>query len=191
MSEETRALLRNWLVAVVAPMTIGGTGLLLGWLLRRENLLQGLAFSWSAALYGVLAADAVGGLVLGLYYGLPPVRRALDISSVQVAQDALERLGIPLMLVTVALSGLGEELLFRGALQPTLGIWPAALLFGLAHGGWNFRQMWAYVGVALLAGAAFGYLYQFTGTLLASVLAHIIYNILVTLSMAFGLFHRE
>lgn len=63
-------------------------------------------------------------------------------------------------------SGLCEELLFRGALQPITGLIPAAILFALAHmiGAW-----WIF---AFVVGLALGVLYDWSGSLWPCVLAH-------------------
>jgi len=72
-------------------------------------------------------------------------------------------------------SGLAEELFFRGALQPRVGLVWASLLFGLAHfvpraglRGWSLY--------AAVVGAAFGALFEELGSVLAPVLAHILVN---------------
>lgn len=67
-------------------------------------------------------------------------------------------------------SALCEELLFRGALQPMLGLLPASILFALAHliGGW-----WIF---ALVVGLALGLLYDWSGNLWPCVLAHGLVN---------------
>src|SRR6266516_4481720 len=53
-------------------------------------------------------------------------RQLLDLVS-RLDLDALNPLWISLS------AGIGEELLFRGALQPILGIWWASFIFTLAH----------------------------------------------------------
>nr|WP_245301951.1 P1 family peptidase [Symbiobacterium terraclitae] len=84
------------------------------------------------------------------------------------------------MLVLVVTSALGEELLFRGGLQPLVGLLPAAFLFGFSHGGWQ-RENWAYVVVAALSGSIFGAAYALTGDLWAPAIGHSIHNVLSTL----------
>jgi hypothetical protein len=74
-----------------------------------------------------------------------------------------------------AASGLGEELLFRGALQPRVGWLAATLLFGAAHFvPMSKLRSWALF--ALAAGGLFGALFALTGDLLAPVLAHALVN---------------
>lgn len=72
-------------------------------------------------------------------------------------------------------SAVGEELLFRGLLEPSIGLWGSSLVFGLAHigGGRSFRAwtVWAFV-MGLILGAMF----HATGTLLGPVIAHATIN---------------
>ena len=72
-------------------------------------------------------------------------------------------------------SGLGEELFFRGALQPRVGLVLASLLFGLVHllPSWPLA-LWSLF--AAVAGLLFGLLFDLTGNLLAPVIAHVLVN---------------
>ena len=74
-------------------------------------------------------------------------------------------------LALALLSGLGEEALFRGALQPWLGLWPASLLFGLAHFAPS-KSLAPWTLFAFAAGLFLGALYEWTGNLLAPIVAH-------------------
>lgn len=74
-------------------------------------------------------------------------------------------------------SGIGEELLFRGVIQPWLGLWPATIIFGLLHVGSNAKFV-PWTILALLAGLLFGLLLIFTHTVAAPMCAHIIVNVL-------------
>jgi len=67
-------------------------------------------------------------------------------------------------------SGFSEELLFRGALQPMLGLLPASIAFALLHcvAGW-----WLF---ALVMGVALGLLYSWDANLWPCVLAHALLN---------------
>lgn len=72
-------------------------------------------------------------------------------------------------------SGIGEEALFRGALQPWLGFAAASALFGLAHFVPR-REFLPWTGFALLAGLGLGALFETTGNLLAPICAHVVVN---------------
>src|SRR5579859_5580033 len=81
--------------------------------------------------------------------------------------------------VIAILPALGEELVFRGMLQPQLfqatknihvAIWGSAILFSAFH-----LQFFGFVPRMLL-GALFGYLYYWSGNLLMSMFAHFVNN---------------
>ncbi len=69
------------------------------------------------------------------------------------------------------LSGVSEEIFFRGAVQGEIGIVAASLLFGLLH-----PLNVSYVIWASAVGFAFGMLYQMTGSLLPPMICHGGYN---------------
>lgn len=75
-----------------------------------------------------------------------------------------------------AAAGVGEEWLFRGILQPVVGLVTTSLLFGLAHVG-GIRMLpfgvWA-TGM----GLAMGSLVVATGGLTAAIVAHGVYDML-------------
>lgn len=72
-------------------------------------------------------------------------------------------------------SSLGEELLFRGLLQPWIGVLPTAVVFGFCH------QMpgparWVWVCWATAVGLAFGVIFAATGSLIGAIVAHAVIN---------------
>ncbi|HEX2181954.1 MAG TPA: CPBP family intramembrane glutamic endopeptidase [Rubrobacteraceae bacterium] len=79
-----------------------------------------------------------------------------------------------LLLVSV-FSGVGEEVFFRGAVQQEFGLVVASVLFGVVHVGPDRRYL-VWTAWAVLAGFLFGVLYDFTGGLLAPILAHAAHN---------------
>lgn len=72
-------------------------------------------------------------------------------------------------------SGIAEEMFFRGAMQPALGLLLSSVIFGLAHIG-PMRRFWIWTVWATLMGLVFGVLYAATGELLAPILAHVLIN---------------
>jgi len=83
------------------------------------------------------------------------------------------------LLVVAVIPAVGEELLFRGILQPTLfrsfknphiAIWVTAIIFSAIH-----VQFYGFVPRMLL-GALFGYLYLWSGSLYIPILAHFANN---------------
>ncbi|HEV8515716.1 MAG TPA: CPBP family intramembrane glutamic endopeptidase [Cyclobacteriaceae bacterium] len=82
-------------------------------------------------------------------------------------------------LVVAVLPGFGEELVFRGMLQPQLfratknihvAIWASAIMFSAFH-----LQFFGFVP-RLLLGALFGYLYYWSGSLFIAMFAHFVNN---------------
>ncbi len=83
------------------------------------------------------------------------------------------------VVVIALLPAIGEELVFRGMLQPELfratgnhhaAIWISAIIFSAFH-----LQFFGFVPRMLL-GALFGYLYVWSGNLLIPMLAHFVNN---------------
>jgi len=77
--------------------------------------------------------------------------------------------------VLAILSALGEEVFFRGLLQPWIGLVPQALLFGLLHQVPG-RSRWVWATWATLVGLALGAMFALTGSLVGPVVAHAIIN---------------
>lgn len=74
-------------------------------------------------------------------------------------------------------SSIGEELLFRGALLPWMGVWLQASIFALLHIGPG-RRFLPWTASAFVLGAAFGLLAQWTGNLGGPIAAHFAINYL-------------
>lgn len=72
-------------------------------------------------------------------------------------------------------SGVAEEALFRGAMQPAWGLVISSLLFGLVHVGPS-RRFLPWTLWATIMGFVFGVMYALSGTLLAPVIAHVVIN---------------
>lgn len=85
--------------------------------------------------------------------------------------DALGPLTRTQCVVLAGLSGVGEELLFRGALQPWLGYIATSVLFGSVHFVPR-RAFLPWTVFAVLAGFGLGALYAATENLVAPVVAH-------------------
>lgn len=83
-------------------------------------------------------------------------------------------------LILALASGLGEEVLFRGALQNALfggwmGVELQALIFAALHPITD-RRAWSYPLFVLLGGLMFGASYHLTGSLIPGILAHYLHN---------------
>jgi len=87
----------------------------------------------------------------------------------------LGNLGERDILVLALASSIGEELLFRGALQPWLGLWPSAVVFALLHIGPGTRFL-PWTLSALVLGLGFGLIAAHMGDLGAPIVAHLTIN---------------
>ncbi|MDG2335495.1 MAG: CPBP family intramembrane metalloprotease [Myxococcota bacterium] len=84
-------------------------------------------------------------------------------------------LGVPNALLLALASGLAEEMFFRGALQPRVGLWLASFLFACVHFVPR-RPLLPWTLFAAGAGLVFGWLFEWTGNLIAPITAHVVVN---------------
>lgn len=181
---------------LAAAMFEGSLSLLavaLGWLLARPPL-EACEANPNALIGGALALLPL--LVLLALCVWVPVRPFSNI--VRIADELLKPLFLECTLVDMAvislLAGVGEEMLFRGLLQPTLADWiigplhewdstgqvaawlaavVVAVLFGLLH-----AVNLSYAVLAGLIGLYLGGLLILTGNLAPAIIAHASYDFL-------------
>jgi membrane protease YdiL (CAAX protease family) len=83
-------------------------------------------------------------------------------------------------------AGVGEEMLFRGAIQHWLGIWITAILFIALHGYLDPRDwrisLYGLLMVVIVAGL--GYLFERSG-LVAAMTAHAVIDIAIFISLKY------
>ncbi len=90
------------------------------------------------------------------------------------ASDALAESvnSVWLAFLVAATAAIGEEIAFRGALQPIFGLWPTAIVFTLIHAQYTLTPAWLIIlGVAV----TFGWLRDRYGTG-AAMITHFFYN---------------
>jgi len=155
-----------------------------------EGFLVFVAFTWSwwrgadfvfggtakGVIYGLLTAAVLA--VANFYLlvrapglpGVPSIRRLYA----EVMQPMFGNLSVTEIIVISAVAGIGEELLFRGVLQPELGLFPASVIFGLAHmGGGGTLAFGCWV---MVMGGMLGILAIASEGLLAPIIAHAVYD---------------
>ena len=158
-----------WIVGLYAALAAVG----LGWMRWRGDVLPDALLStrFSPAVAALIGASAGAAAVVLSDLGLDRFRWAERL------RGSAEELLAPvtrLRVVTVALaSGLGEEILFRGAVLPSFGVVASSVVFGLLHGG---RGMLGWTLFAIVAGFVFGGLAVWTGGVLAPAVAHVVIN---------------
>src|SRR5262245_7078670 len=152
--------------------------LILGWWLG-HNPLQKFAWSFSAVLWGVLAALPLVLLFLAMI--------RWPIGPLEKIKSFCEHEFIPLLggsswsdMALIAISaGVGEEMLFRGVLQTALGAWLgvswglvlSSILFGLLH-----PISLPYVVLTMALGCYLGGAFLLSGNLLTVMVLHAVYD---------------
>ncbi|MFO0677466.1 MAG: CPBP family intramembrane glutamic endopeptidase [Polyangiaceae bacterium] len=79
------------------------------------------------------------------------------------------------LVVMALLSGVAEEIIFRGALVPWVGIVPSAVAFGLLHQV-RGKARWYWATWAFVMGLAFGAIFRVTGELAGAIVLHVVVN---------------
>lgn len=145
----------------------------LGWMAFRQALPGRLLWSGSAlAALGPALLLALATIVLSRWICFN-WRRGREMA--QLLGQLLTPLTGTNAVQLAALSAAAEEALFRGALQPEIGLVPASLLFGIVHFPAEPRLR-TWTAFAMAMGFALGGLYAATGGLAAPVLAHFLIN---------------
>lgn len=127
-------------------------------------------------------------LLYGGLQGLEGLFSRLFPRSFQAAESLHHHLGLalrsqgfgyPHAVGLALLSGLAEEVFFRGLVQGLIGGWPGlmvqAVLFAALHPTPD-RRAWAYTAFTLVAGLAFGVAFWASGSLVPGILAHYLHN---------------
>ncbi|MEQ9364540.1 MAG: CPBP family intramembrane glutamic endopeptidase, partial [Leptospirales bacterium] len=126
----------------------------------------------------LITAPMALAFVLLARYPLGPfhmIRRHMD----EIIVPLFHKLSVFDLLLISLLAGVGEELLFRGLLQPAIGYWTgplggllvASVLFGLAH-----LITPTYAIMAGLMGLVIGWSSMYTENLLTAILIHAAYD---------------
>jgi membrane protease YdiL (CAAX protease family) len=171
------------------PIVVLGEGIM---------LVTAIAWAWWIALplrpgqtvagvgWGLLAAAVLGGVNLAFLNAGKSwwPGSALRYVCRMIVRPLFEHVRIWHILVISALAGLAEELLFRGVLQPLIGLPAASLVFGAVHVGG--RGFLGYGVWAACIGALFGWLMVGTGGLLAPIVAHAVYDALALAYVRYG-----
>jgi membrane protease YdiL (CAAX protease family) len=103
----------------------------------------------------------------------------------EAMRKALGARTLPQIVWMALASGVGEEWLFRGALQPLIARWLdspvagcllVALLFGVMHIGQPLRVYWPWTVMACVMGVVLGGVTLVSGSFIAAVVAHMLIN---------------
>lgn len=160
-----------------------------GWLSRRtlRQTLQRLAIvrpTGRQAALGFVVGAAMVPLALGIFAaagaaGLSPDENVEKLTQALLGGLTRSAFGV----ITIGLSAaLGEETIFRGALQPRFGFLLTALLFTLVHSNYGLSLTTALV---LILALILGYIRRRTNTT-TTMIVHATYNILSTVASYLG-----
>ncbi len=183
----------NQLLAM-ALLVEGGMGLLALGLARWHGQVLICSADWSWRNLGLGAAAGLPMLLLlaaTLKVPLRPLRELLRVMDGYVV-PLFRRCRWPQLATVSILAGFGEEMLFRGVVQVSIGHWTAtwigktasawvgivvaAALFGLLH-----RITTTYAVLAGLIGVYLGWLLMATGNLVIPIAAHASYDFVALL----------
>ena len=128
----------------------------------------------SSPFFALFAGLGVGFLAVGVSELLTRWTKLGDVLA-DVLGESLAGLGRGDAIVLALASGTAEEMLFRGALQPVVGLFWASVIFGACH-FLPRRELVLWSVFAMVMGFAFGALYEWTGQLLAPIAAHTVVN---------------
>ncbi|MCH8043779.1 MAG: CPBP family intramembrane metalloprotease [Planctomycetes bacterium] len=166
------------LVAIGFELAVGLGALALGWALDQSPLEQ-LRWDGQAALWGAAAAvPPLAALQVGRRLPLAPLQRLFEVSE-RLVQQMFAGYGLLSLALVSAAAGIGEEMLFRGLIQPVIGekfgivggVSAAAVAFGLAH---PITRTYALVAAGI--GLYLGWLMVWQDNLLAPIVTHAVYD---------------
>lgn len=124
---------------------------------------------------GISIGTVVPLLIFG--FGIDAIGRVLQPDLYAKLERVLESMSSnvtnPFIALIIGFSaGIGEEILFRGAIQPRLGIWFTAFLFAIAHT--QYGLSFGVLGVFLI-GIVLGYQRRYMNTT-SAIITHGVYN---------------
>jgi membrane protease YdiL (CAAX protease family) len=127
----------------------------------------------------------MAGPFVGLLFGLAMVFLSrLAVHSLEWARvlhrefhAVVHELNAREIFILAAASSVGEEMLFRGALVPMMGLVPSSALFAAMHMRAQ-RRFLPWTIMSFIMGLAMGALYQKLGNLGAPIAAHFVINFL-------------
>jgi len=184
---------RTFAFAMGFESGLGFVGFALAWL-AGISLTDRLEITLPAVQRGLVVAlpmlAMLGALSLSSWAPLIEIRRHVEQL---VSELFAESSWLELALISLA-AGVGEELLFRGAVQPWIASWTtplvgwavASLLFGLAH-----AMTTGYFVLATAIGGYLGWLAMGFDDLVAPIVAHAVYDFVALLYVQKTVQRRE
>lgn len=127
------------------------------------------------------------GLAAGILFGaagltmirMPSFRKILDEYAI-IRQVKQMDLSVNEIVYVSLVAGISEEILFRGAIQPVIGIWLTSIIFIGVHGYIRMQSVkhFLYSLFTFLLSCMLGALFIYIG-LISAMVAHFIYDVVV------------
>lgn len=121
--------------------------------------------AWGVGVGLALYTAARIGYPLACRYASPLTDAADDLFELRVLTSSIR------MAAAIVVMGIGEELLFRGLVQPRVGLLVAAVVYAAVQ---LISRNLLLVVLGVAGGLVWGSLYAATGSLVAPILAHVI-----------------
>jgi len=163
----------------ITLLGFGGLGLLLIWWLREEGITEFFSGNYS---FGI---QLLTGVFYGIFCGLVAwfvVSRNFMLPITDKYSRILRGFNLSIWDIWFIsfCAGAGEEIFFRGGLQPLMGIWITAIIFVAIHGylnptNWRI-SIYGLIMVFLMAGL--GYLTEEVG-IISAMTAHMIIDVIL------------
>lgn len=126
-------------------------------------------FNWGLGVGVLLFGLIIGASIVWTQFVSPQELQQQTAASEQLAQSFNS---LPLALLISVVVAIGEEVFFRGALQPVLGVWVTSLFFAALHTQYTLTPATVIIFITSLA---LGWLRQRHSTS-AAIIGHFVYN---------------
>jgi membrane protease YdiL (CAAX protease family) len=160
--------------ATIVYSGLAGAGLLWSVLAGQSNPLWREGTSIALLVWGTLAGACFGGVVAVLTRMATGRVRSIRELNLWFA-EVLGTLTWSRAFFLALASSVGEEIFFRGAMQPALGLVLTSVIFGLLHLPPRARFA-AWTVIALVLGFGLGWLAERSANLLGPIVAHFLIN---------------
>ena len=133
--------------------------------------------SWWYQIFRGLLFGGIAALNLLWIIRTPLLKESREFFTQLIKESKIQ---IPDILFLSFAAGVGEEILFRGAIQPFLGIWITAIIFVALHGYLNPSnlRMSIYGILMIVVSAGLGYLFDRYG-IISAITAHFFIDVVL------------
>lgn len=178
------------LAALLFAQAAAFTGIgLAAWHYSGRDPAEFVRFSWRAVIEGLALAAGFIAAAAALFRLSPALSERLVRMQAETYRFIGRDAGMPLFVAISLAAGIGEEALFRGGLQTLIGDHlgvPLAIVLVSAAFAAIHRARPLVTAILFVVGALFGAAYWYTGSLLAVMIGHVLYDI-----WAIAYLHRE